>query len=144
MHDPYKTRLKLPEPTVCPACNAVFQGGRWQWAETPADANQAACQACNRIADKIPAGVVTLSGDFLAENRSEILNLARNQETLEKGAHPLHRIMKIESGANRVTINTTDIHLPRRIGEAVHRAYSGELDFQYDQGEYFLRVNWHR
>ena len=24
VHDPYKTRLKLPDPTVCPRCGAVF------------------------------------------------------------------------------------------------------------------------
>ncbi len=31
VHDPYMAKLKLPEPTLCPACQAVFRGGRWQW-----------------------------------------------------------------------------------------------------------------
>jgi hypothetical protein len=33
--DPYKLRLKLSEPTRCPACGAVYQEGRWQWMELP-------------------------------------------------------------------------------------------------------------
>jgi len=31
-HDVYKSRWKLPEPTLCPDCGAVFQEGRWHWA----------------------------------------------------------------------------------------------------------------
>lgn len=31
VHDPYKTRLKLAEPTVCPKCGALFHEGRWRW-----------------------------------------------------------------------------------------------------------------
>jgi hypothetical protein len=38
--------------------------------------------------------------------------------------------------------NTTDIHLPRRIGEAVKRAFHGTLDEHFDEGGYFVRVNW--
>jgi len=39
-------------------------------------------------------------------------------------------------------ITTTDVHLPRRIGEAVHRAYRGDLDVKYSPDEYTVRVNW--
>lgn len=37
-------------------------------------------------------------------------------------------------------MNTTDIHLPRRVGEAVERAYSGTLKTHFDEGNYFVRV----
>jgi hypothetical protein len=30
IHDPYKTKSKLPEPAVCPICYAVFKAGPWQ------------------------------------------------------------------------------------------------------------------
>lgn len=145
VHDPYKTRLKLPEPTVCPECGAVFHKGRWQWAEiTPMDAHEEMCQACHRTRDKYPAGTLTLTGGFVKEHKDEILHLARNQEELEKGEHPLHRIMDIEEEPGRIVVSTTDIHLPRRIGEALHKAYEGELDFRYEEEAYFLRVNWTR
>lgn len=145
VHDPYKTRLKLPDPTICPDCGALFRKGRWQWTDhPPAGANEEICQACNRIRDDYPAGTVTLTGGFVDSHRDEILGLVRNQGQLENGEHPLHRIMNIEAAPGRVVVTTTDIHLPRRIGEAVQHAFNGALDFHYEEEAYFLRVNWTR
>lgn len=144
VHDPYRARLKLAEPSVCPQCGAVFQKGRWAWTSPPSGAQEAHCQACRRINDGYPAGEVTLSGSFLRQHRREIMNLARNQEEQEKSERPLHRIMAIEDGQDVVLIKTTDIHLPRRIGQAVHNAYEGDLDYRYNEDSYFIRVNWRR
>src|SRR5689334_9396882 len=97
IHDPYKTKSKLSEPTVCPVCNAVFKKGRWQWAASwPADSHKEICQACHRIKDGYPAGVLTLTGPFVMLHKTEILNLVHHLEREEKADHPLHRIMKIE------------------------------------------------
>jgi hypothetical protein len=144
VHDPYKTRLKLPEPTVCPQCGAVFHDGRWQWAPRPDGAHEELCQACHRINDRYPAGEVAISGAFARQHKDEILHLARHQEELEKSEHPLHRIMEVEEHNGAVVIRTTDIHLPRRIGEALEHAYHGELDFHYEEEEYRIRVRWSR
>ncbi len=145
IHDPYKTRLKLPEPTICPGCGAMYQKGRWRWAaHPPVDAHKEMCQACHRAMDKYPAGTLTLTGGFVDSHKTEILHLVRNQEELEKNEHPLHRIMDIEQGPGRIVVKTTDIHLPRRIGEAVHHAFHGDLDFHYEEEAYLLRVNWTR
>jgi hypothetical protein len=143
-HDPYKNRMKLPEPTVCPQCGAVFVNAKWQWIARPEGAHETLCQACHRINDKYPAGVLTLKGAFVKQHRVEILHLARNQETREKQAHPLHRIMKIERLADAIVINTTDTQLPRRIGQALSRAYEGDLDFHYDEEAHFIRASWQR
>jgi len=144
VHDPYKTRLKLREPTVCTQCGAVYCDGRWQWAERLDGAYEELCQACHRINDGYPAGFVTLSGKFLSTHKAEVLGVAHNQENMEKGLHPLHRIMAIETESDSIVIKTTDIHLPRRIGEALQSAYEGELDFHYDEEAYLIRVNWKR
>jgi len=145
VHDPYKAKRKLSEPTVCPECGAIFQNGRWQWATShPYDAHKEICQACRRIRDHYPAGVVSLKGDFVRQHRVEILNLARHHEILEKELHPLHRIIDIKERTRDVVINTTDIHLPRRIGEALRREHKGELEVHYEIENYFVRVNWRR
>jgi len=52
--------------------------------------------------------------------------------------------MAIDEADGKMIITTTDIHLPRRIGQAIHNAYEGEFDFKYDEEGYFIRVNWCR
>ena len=144
VHDTYKTKGKLPEPTVCPDCGAVFHAGRWQWIEKPENAHQAVCPACHRVRDRFPAGYVSLAGEFFAAHEAEILQLIRHRETREKTEHPLQRIMAIEKTEHGTLITATDIHLARGIGEALHHAYQGELEFHYNPEQNLLRVNWSR
>lgn len=144
VHDPYKMRRKLPEPTVCPQCHAVWRNGRWQWGPEPSPAHAALCHACQRINDHYPAGEVTVSGGFLAAHRDEIVALVRHLEEAQKEEHAGDRIMAIADAEDGLRITTTDIHLPRRIGHALHDAYKGDLDVHYDEKGYFLRVAWRR
>jgi len=142
--DSYKARGKLTEPTVCPDCGAVFRAGRWQWLARPRDAHKTTCPACHRIHDHFPAGYVTVSGEFFAKHEQEIMQLIQNRETQEKTEHPLQRIMDIEKTKQGTLVTTTDIHLARGIGEALHHAYQGELDFHFNADQNLLRVNWSR
>lgn len=144
-HDPYKARGKLPEPSRCPQCSAVFVNGRWQWSkEALAGAHSHICQACHRIADKYPAGEVTLTGSFAAKHAAEIVGLIRNIEAAQSREHPMQRIMALDELADRIVVTTTDIHLPRRIGHALVDAYKGDLDTHYDESGYFVRMAWRR
>jgi NMD protein affecting ribosome stability and mRNA decay len=143
-HDTYKNRGKLPEPTVCRDCGSVFHKGRWQWSERPGDAHETLCPACHRIHDRCPGGYLTLAGPFLAEHRDEILQRVRNVEEREKNQHPLRRIMAVEDSSAGLSITTTDMQLARSLGDAVHHAYKGELDYHYTEEANILRVNWHR
>jgi hypothetical protein len=129
---------------VCPQCGAVYHDGRWRWAPRPSPAHQELCQACHRINDRYQAGEVTIAGGFVATRKDEIIHLARHQEEREKAEHPLHRIMAIDEEKGAIVVRTTDIHLPRRIGEALRHAYHGELDFHYDEEAYSIRVQWRR
>jgi hypothetical protein len=109
-----------------------------------ADIREELCPACRRIEDELPAGVVTLRGDFPREHKEEMIHLARHQEATEKKEHPFNRIINIEKSVEGIVITTTDIHLPRRIGEAIQRAFHGQIDDIFDKGGYFVRVNWTR
>lgn len=146
-HDSYRQKKKPPEPSVCPDCGANFHAGRWQWGEAVDDSAAVVCPACQRIRDDFPAGFVYVGGEFFFSHRQEILSLIKHHAQKEQIEHPLARIMAVnedERGQSGFIITTTDIHLARNIGDALHKAYHGHLDFHYNKSEDLLRVHWQR
>jgi NMD protein affecting ribosome stability and mRNA decay len=143
-HDVYQERNKWPEFTRCSDCGALVVNGRWTWQAVPAKFYAAICPACRRIADRYPAGYVEIKGSFFPEHQAEILNLIHNIERQEKSEHPLERIMAITTANDYLLITTTGLHLARRLGEALSRAYKGELSVQYADAGNCIRVYWQR
>lgn len=146
-HDSYKRKEKPPEPAVCPGCGAIFHAGRWQWGPSQPDATELLCPACHRIQDDFPAGFLFVNGEFVATHREEMINLLHNHAQKAKATHPLARIMAVtndDQGGPGMIITTTDIHLVRDLGEALHHAYQGNLEFHYNEAEQLLRVHWDR
>ncbi len=87
---------------------------------------------------------MTLGGSFFQQHRPEVVNLARNEAAQETSERALARIMKVSESEAGVQITTTEGQLGRRIGDAVHHAYGGDLDYRYEKGDKFLRVSWIR
>ena len=142
VHDAYKAEGKLKEPSVCKQCGAVYHKGRWQWLAKPMDAHAEICPACHRILDHYPSGFVSIKGDFFMQHRNEIMNLILNHEKREKADHPLKRIMSIDAMDGELLVTTTDVHLARSLGDALHHSYQGKLDYSYNEAENLLRVEW--
>ncbi len=143
-HDTYRRRGKWPEPTVCKKCGSLFQGGRWSWNRAEKGANRVVCPACQRTADNYPAGYVEIRGTFFQEHREELSNLIRNEERLENEEHPMERIISIVDEDEHTLVATTGVHIARRIGQALSRAYEGDFSFQYGEDEKSIRVWWSR
>jgi hypothetical protein len=141
-HDPYEPRLKPSEPRVCRECGAVYQRGRWCWAVAPPGSHRVACPACQRAHDHLPAGTLTLTGPFVLSHRDELLAIVANVEAREKSEHPMHRVLAIEQHPESVVVLTSDLHLPRRIGEALARAHGGKLDASFLEDEYRVLARW--
>ena len=108
--------------------------GRWTWGPAPPGAHKATCPACARTRDQLPAGFVTLSGEFFNAHRAELLHLARNTAEHECSEHPLNRIMNVVEMPAEAVITTCDVHSARRIGEALERAYRRRSQHALRQG----------
>jgi hypothetical protein len=143
-NDPYKASRKLRGATRCTDCGALFYRGRWTWRATPRQAAAGLCPACRRIRERLPAGFVRLRGPFVREHRQELMNRVLHCEQSERREHPLQRVMAVEPDGEGVLVTTTDPHLARRIGEALHGAYKGELRYRYSKEDWLLRVSWSR
>ena len=142
--DPYRARGKWPEPTTCPECGAIVHHGQWRWGKAAPESEQHLCPACKRIHDRVPAGQLTLSGEFFAEHRDEVLHLVRHAEAKAKSEHPLERIMDVKEEPDQTVVTFTDSHLVHGIGEALRHAYHGKLDSHYTDEDGLLRVAWSR
>lgn len=150
--DPYLLDLKPDEVAICRECRSVYAGKRWELESQAArDLAQAGnvietlCPACQKVRDRMPGGVVTLSGDFIKSHEDEILSLIQheNQEAME--INPLERIMEMDKQSDgSLIILTTNEKLAQRIGRAVHKAYSGDVEYKWSKGTKLARVYWRR
>ena len=70
--------------------------------------------------------------------------MINNIEKQEKDQYPLERIMSITDEKGHTQVTTTGIHIARRIGEALSKAYKGDLSYQYADAEKRIRVYWQR
>ena len=141
--DSYRMPRKLAEGAACPDCGAVYAGGRWTWARATA-ARRTRCPACRRLRDGIPGGYVHLEGEWFPAHRREVLARIEHCEAAERRQHPLQRIMRVEYGPGEGLVTTTDVHLARRIGQALRHAFKGALSVRYAKGEGPVRVRWSR
>ncbi|MCF7891051.1 ATPase [Candidatus Bipolaricaulota bacterium] len=144
--NPYYEGKKYEEPTFCPSCGLVYHQGRWLNESVPKGkgANESLCPACRRERDRNPEGLVYLSGDYFNGHRKEIIQLAKNTEERAQENRPLQRIMWSEKDSGYLKIATTNEHLARRMGKAIARAHSGELEINSGDNERLVRVYWER
>jgi hypothetical protein len=96
------------------------------------------------VRDRVPAGFLTLSGGFLEAHREEILNLVRNKVEAQQAQHPMKRLMGAVDEDGALVLTFTDVHLPRGVGEAIARAYQGELEIRYTDEAGIVRATWKR
>jgi len=145
--NPYHEDRKYPEPTVCPRCSLVYRNGRWQGGEPPetnGSTHSSHCPACRREIDRMPAGLLFLTGAYLAKHHEEILSIARNQAAAAAAHRPLQRIMWIEEKDGTSEIATTQSHLATRIGKAIESACKGALEIKHGEDTQLVRVYWRR
>ena len=144
--DAYEEKGGIKGVAYC-SCGAVYRNKRWFCEESVTDkyeGHELVCPACRRIADQNPAGIVSLSGDFLAEHESEIRNQITNTAQSAVAKNPLGRVMDTCNEKDGITITTTDVKLAQKIGREVFKSHGGQLQFIWSHAEAPVRVTWHR
>lgn len=145
VHDPYDDGRKYSEGTYCPQCLALYQGGRWKWPKQKDTSGEPfLCSACRRIRDRFPAGEVHVSGSYLNRHKDEIMNLIQNVIKEVEIRSPMKRVIDFTQDKQKLSVSLTDNHLARHIGDALYKAYNGELEVKYSEEEKFIRLYWRR
>jgi NMD protein affecting ribosome stability and mRNA decay len=149
--DVYLPKRGAKEAALCKSCGALYRNKRWsvdeaelKKAKGEAGINKIICPSCQRIEDGNPAGIITLSGGYLAEHAGDILNAIKRTEAKSRVKNPLGRIMEIKQEQNMITIATTEDKLAQKLGREIYKAHHGELHYQWSHEENFVRVNWKR
>ena len=80
--DPYLLNEGNHDMDICKQCHAIYHNKRWYLDEELYAKNidlpsavLVTCPACQKIKDKFPGGIVTLTGEFLQEHKNDIINL---------------------------------------------------------------------
>lgn len=149
--DPYITDIGPNEMAICSVCEAVYTGQRW-YLKDQVDADKVRhhsvhytiCPACRKTRDRLPGGVVHLSGGFIRQHRDDILNLIHNEGERAKIVNPLERIIDMSGDDGNYEILTTNERLAQRIGRALHKAYDGNVTYKWSEDNKLVRVSWQR
>lgn len=144
--DNYRMKGGISGAAYC-GCGAVYQNKRWSRLQQVALSSREpalVCPACRRVADRNPAGIVSLSGSFLTVHGSEINNNIKKIAGNATLKNPLGRIIDIHSKQDAITITTTDTRLARKIGRELFKSFGGDLRYDWSTGEDLVRVRWSR
>jgi hypothetical protein len=137
---------------VCSHCGALYHNHHWalpapkngKAQKASSNGHRVLCPACRKAEEKDPGGIVTLSGDFLAQHRDDILNLIRNEEKKAMGVNPVERILQIEEANGHMIVQTTNEKLAQRLGRAIQKACHGEVEYKWSDDTKLVRVEWRR
>jgi NMD protein affecting ribosome stability and mRNA decay len=138
----------------CESCGAVYFKRRWVLAGTMPQlavrkrehpTKLTLCPACKRQQEGLPAGFVYLEGVFIQSHRDQIEGLLRNEAERAMEDNPLGRIMNLQEDSDgRLVVRTTTEHLAERLGQALEKAFSGEVRYDFSHENKLARVYWRR
>ncbi len=148
--DPYQPE-EGQEAAICTQCHALYQGKRWffdpklsgRLAGTD-KVREVLCPTCRKIKDHFPEGVLTLSGEFLARHKDEIVKLLTKEAGRIAKRSVTDRIIQMVPEDDKLVVETTTEKMAQHLGRAVYKAYKGDLNFRWGEMERFVRVYWSR
>ena len=150
--DPYLREEERPQrPSICSECGAIYANHRWyapEDAPMPAGSRQqiprVVCPADRRLRERLPGGILTVSGTFYVSHRQSLEELVQNECIRARSANELERIIQWRNHGDSITLETTNPRLAQRLGHALERAYHGKITYKWSDGNRLARVDWKR
>ena len=88
--------------------------------------------------DDNPAGIVTLSGEYLLQHENEILNIIKHVEAKSPGPRtPWPGSWRYNQEKKSSPFPPPTTKLAQKLGRELYKAHKGELHFQWSQTESF-------
>lgn len=148
-NDPYLNMKAPKDMSKCKGCGAIYHDKRWNIYEhvakiTTTKKGTVLCPACKKIKDGYAEGIVNLTGKFLPTHMEDIYNVIKRTEKNSIKKNPLGRIMDMEDIRGGVRISTTTVEFARKLGDAIHKAYKGDIEYKWSDGQKMARINWKR
>ena len=139
------------EAALCTQCHALYRGKRWSFDALLYErlagtdkVREVLCPTCRKIKDHFPEGILTLSGEFFAQHREEIVRLLEKEAGRVAQRSVADRIIRIIPEDDKLVVETTTEKMAQHLGRAVYKAYKGDLHFRWGEVERFVRVYWSR
>jgi len=133
----------------CKYCKAIYQEKRWRpYADLDpkyvGELHESVCPTCHKKNSHYSDGQITISGKFVKEHKTEIMNLIENIARREEKRDVLNRIERIdEEDENKTVIYTSKNDLARLLGKKLDSAYKGgKLDYNWSKEDKFAEVKW--
>jgi hypothetical protein len=140
----------LPDPTVCPSCNAVYSHKTWRAAaerskDVPfAGAPRALCPACRRTQRGPFLGRVLIRGNFVPVYEEEICRRVHNVAARAEFTQPEHRLVSLQWNGAALEVITTSQGLAHRIARELKKTFGGRASYNWAERDRSLLATWQR
>lgn len=148
---PYMNKEAPDDMALCKKCGAVYHGKRWYAQDDLPVALSGSrkselvfCPACQKIKDSYAEGYLTIEGQFVREHAKEIMNAIDNKEDRAFHINPLEQIVEIRRFEDRIEVQTTTDKMAQRLGQFLHKTFSGEITYKWSSDTKLARVVWTR
>lgn len=148
LHPAEAATRRLPEPTMCERCGAVFQRRTWRIDRRPSAAALSrarwrVCPGCKQQEAGEWYGRVRLRGAFVAAHEEELRRRIENVAARARSMQPLRRLVSIDRDGDGLEVLATSQKLAHRIVNELRKAFRGRARYTWaDDGT--LEAVWER
>lgn len=134
---------RLPEPSVCERCGAVFARRTWRLGRRLSGAlldraRWTKCPACKQAGSGEYRGRVVVRGAIAAEQETAIRRRVANVDALARMMQPERRVVSAERDGAVFEVLTTSQKLAHRIARELKKAFGGRVAYKWsDDGSLF-------